>query len=411
MDTHTTISKKVHRRFILGKQGLWPGRRWAGKEGTAHALRAAEGVQIDPVSVIAQSHDLVLWGRVQDYRTQYLDSLLYTEREFFDYGGALFIYPIQELPYWRLRMEQRKLEKRWADFARENPDLIDEVRDELRARGPLRNRDLDGNSISHYRAGKDTGVALYYLWLTGELMSHHRQGKERLYDFLDNVAPPDLQGTATEREAIQFFTRKAISQLGFVTERDFRNILKGVLRSVNGATVSAKEARSALAEMVDTGQLTSVHLENHKSPLFLLAADKPLLEDLLAGQVPQAWQPLTTTTLQEVVFLSPLEYVSARGRAKDIFDFDYTWEIYKPAQKRKYGPYTLPVLYGDQLVARMDAKLDRQSETFIINGFWPEAGFDLDNNFAAAFAKGLHSLLEFLSVQNLDNAVLPASLL
>ena len=84
--TTILISKAVRRRFILGRQGLWPGRRWTGKEGTAHALRYMEAVQVDPVSVITQSHDIVLWGRVSDYQPDLLTSLAYEERKFFDYA-------------------------------------------------------------------------------------------------------------------------------------------------------------------------------------------------------------------------------------------------------------------------------------------------------------------------------------
>jgi hypothetical protein len=79
-----SISTVVRRRYILGKQGLWPGRRWTGKEGTAEALRAVEAVQMDPVSVIAQSHHIVLWGRVSGYQAEYLDNVAYKECRFFD---------------------------------------------------------------------------------------------------------------------------------------------------------------------------------------------------------------------------------------------------------------------------------------------------------------------------------------
>ncbi|MDQ4076074.1 MAG: winged helix DNA-binding domain-containing protein [Chloroflexota bacterium] len=407
MSTETSISESVRRQFILAKQGLWPGRRWNGKEGTAEALRAVEAVQIDPVSVLVPSHDIALWGRVTHYQPEYLDSLLYVERRFFDYGGALFIYPMEELPYWRVIMERHKSETRWAEFAQANPALLDEVRQAVRARGPLRKRDLEGKAVNHYRASKDTGVALHYLWLTGELMSHSRQGKERVYDFLENVAPAHLQWSASEKDAIEFFTRKAVSQLGFVLERDFRRILK----SVNARPVDVKETKSKLAEMVEAGQLTSVRLENHKEPLYFLASDATLLDHLSDGLMPSDWPPITTTTVEEVIFLSPLEYVSARGRAKEIFDFDYIWEIYKPAPQRQYGPYTMPVLYGDQLVARMDAKLERQSKALLINGVWLEEWLEADDAFYLAFAKGLARFRDFLGAERVDLTVISPTIL
>ena len=96
--TTPPISKEVARRFILGRQGLWPGRRWSGKAGTAQALRQIEVLQIDPLNVVARNHDLTLLSRVVDYRPEYLDELIYRDRAFFDYGGTVFIRPMSELP-------------------------------------------------------------------------------------------------------------------------------------------------------------------------------------------------------------------------------------------------------------------------------------------------------------------------
>src|SRR5437763_1593418 len=98
---HLQVSRAVARRFLLARQGWWPGRRWRGKEGARQALREAELVQMDPLQVVARSHDLALHSRVLDYRPEQMDELLYRDRAFFDYGGILFIRPMEELPYWR----------------------------------------------------------------------------------------------------------------------------------------------------------------------------------------------------------------------------------------------------------------------------------------------------------------------
>ncbi|HMB23485.1 MAG TPA: hypothetical protein VKP08_11665, partial [Anaerolineales bacterium] len=78
------ISKQIARRFVLGKQGLWPGRRWKGKKGTAQAIRSCEAVQLDPLNIIARSQDIVLHSRVLDYKPNYLYEVAYKDREFFD---------------------------------------------------------------------------------------------------------------------------------------------------------------------------------------------------------------------------------------------------------------------------------------------------------------------------------------
>ena len=402
--TRTTLSITAadHRRFILGRQGLWPGRRWAGKDGTAEAIRYCEAVQVDPVSVVAQSHDIVLWGRVAGYQPAMLTTLAYEDRQFFDYGGTLFIYPMEELPFWRHAMQRSKNSQRWTDFTAANPTLTDQVKQELRQRGPLRNRDLDGKKVTHYRAGKETGVVLYYLWLTGELMTHHRHGKERVYDFLENIAPANLHQTAPQNESEAHFIRKTIAQKGLVSARTFRASWKGIKES----PVDLKEAQIKLNTLLAAGQVAPIQLEGAKETYYCLAPDLPLLESIQRGQIPAAWQPLETATTEEVTFLSPLEYVSARRRALKLFDFDYIWEIYKPDNKRLYGPYTMPVLYGDQLVARMDSRLDRPNQTLVINGLWLEDWFEADEAFAVALARGFVRFIRFLDAKQLDTSML-----
>ena len=112
------------------------------------------------------------------------------------------------------------------------------------------------------------------------------------------------------------------------------------------------------------------------------------------------------TTDDEVIFLSPLEYVSARGRAAKLFDFDYIWEIYKPQAKRVYGPYTMPILYGDRLVGRMDSRHDRKSKTLVINGLWLEDWFTAGEAFAAALNKGLARFISFLGAEKINHSAL-----
>src|SRR5690349_16644590 len=161
----TTVSTTTMRRFILGKQGLWPGRRWQGKAGAAQAIHEIGAVQVDPLVVVARNHDLKLHSRVADYQPEQLNELLYTDRKFFDYGGGLHIYPMEELPYWKTHMRRDVLHERWQEFAANHQALLGSVRSELRARGPLGHRDFEESArVNSYRARKESGLALYYLW-------------------------------------------------------------------------------------------------------------------------------------------------------------------------------------------------------------------------------------------------------
>ena len=110
--------------------------------------------------------------------------------------------------------------------------------------------------------------------------------------------------------------------------------------------------------------------------------------------------------------MAPLEIVSARGRAKEVFGFDYIWEVYKPLELRRWGYYTLPILYGDNLVARLDPKLERKTGTLVINGFWLEDDAPADDPaFADALGKGLARFAAFVGARQVDvTAIQPQKL-
>lgn len=395
-----SITPTTARRYILGRQGLWPGRRWRGLSGTAQALHTTEAVQIDPLVVVARNHDLILHSRVVDYQPEHLDRLLYHDRAFFDYGGTVFIYPMDELPYWRVVMQRKGQEPRWSNFAQQNPVLLREVQAELRKRGPLGNRDFDGRTHGdNYRSGKDTGLAMYYLWLSGELMTHHRRNFERVFDFRQNVAPPHINRKATIAQAEDYFARKALAFKGLSTAKGWADTLGGFIER----RVSRDEAQQQLNRLRAKGEVITVNVAGWKESLVALAADAPLLSALEANEIPDSWRPLDTTTNEEAVFLAPLDIVSARGRAKALFDFDYVWEVYKPMEQRRWGYYTLPILYGDRLVARFDPKLDRTSNTLVINGLWlEEPSLADDAAFVAALACGLKRFMRLLNAERID---------
>jgi uncharacterized protein len=392
-----TISPQTARRYVLGKQGLWPGPRWKGKKGTAHAIRECEAVQLDPLNIFARSQDIVLHSRVLDYKPEYLYQVAYKERQFFDYGGWLAMYPMSQLPYFRVHMERRAHEKRVEDFVLSNPELFEQVRAELRTRGPLGNRSLDGNRVGwNYRGRKDTSLALFDMWLSGELMIHHREGFERVYDFRENIAPKEFDYVAEEKDAEEFFARKAVSFHGLLREAGMRISLDYDMQRKYGRD----EASRLLEGWIESGLFARVQVPGRRETFLVLGEDIPLLESLEKGKVPKAWKPKETSTLQEVTFLSPLDIVSARGRAKKLFDFEYTWEVYTPAHKRRWGYYVLPILYGDDLVARLDPKLDRKTMTLEILGFWHEEDAPVnDAAFADALAKGLIRFARFLDAQ------------
>jgi uncharacterized protein len=249
--------------------------------------------------------------------------------------------------------------------------------------------------VNSYRGRKDSAIALHYLWRMGEAMTHHRERFERVYARTEHVAPAHLIYESSDEEADHFFIKKLLAFDGLSPLKSLSGWLK--------RRVSAAELKKRREAMLVDGEMVTVHVEGWKEPYYALAADAPLLDTLMAGGVPGAWAPQDTTTEDEVTFLAPLDPVSARGRAKLLFDFDYVWEVYKPALQRKWGYYTLPILWGDRLVARTDLRLDRRMCTLVVCGFWLEdTTTGQDARFAAALRQGVERLMKFLGAEQFD---------
>jgi uncharacterized protein YcaQ len=407
-----TINIEIARRFILGKQGLWPGRRWRGIEGTEQAMREMEYLQLDPLQIIARSHDISLHSRVLDYTPAMWETATYQQRRFFDWGGWLAARPMDELPFWRVVMRRERdggpdVDKRIHKMGLEHAEAIEEMRGILRERGIVSNRDFamaTRKRTQNYRGRKDSALALYYLWRTGEVMTHHRENFERVYALTETVAPAHLIRESDEDEADRFLIKKDISFSGLSR-----------LKLTSDAwqrDLPFSKTDQLLKAMMANGDFIEVKVEGWKAVHYALTSDAQLLDDLSAGRVPAAWTPLDKTTTEEVVFLAPLDHVSARGRAKVVFSFDYAWEVYKPADKRKFGYYTLPILWGDRLVGRFDSKLDRISSSFIILGLWLEdEALGTDEAFAAALAGGFARFVTFLGASKLDATAIREPLL
>ena len=399
------ISKETARRFVLGQQGLWPGRRFQGRDGVAQAIRASEAIQIDTINVVARNHDLTLWSRVVDYRPEWLNFWLYEDRRFFEYGGILYIYPLDEWPYRRAIMSRGS---NWRSrIKHEHSQAIELVRNKITQDGPLASRDFkDRERVKGgFNTVKDTSHALEYLWISGELMVHSRRGFDRVFDLTERLHPGESEPPVaiSDEEADLFFRAKALRDVSLATPAAFSRRFVNILRH----HLSTTECAVLLARMAAEGKIGEVKIEGLKEIYYYPAEAAGELAELVAGRIPATWQPVDTDTLHEVNLLAPLDNVIwDRIRLKSLFDYDYVWEVYKPQPLRRWGYYTMPVLYGDRLVARLDPKLDRKTGRLSLQGFWlDDETLAEDAAFAQALANGLHNFARFHQAKEIDTSV------
>jgi len=373
------------RRIALAAQGFAEPRP-SGAVGTRQLRRLTERlavVQIDSVNVVSRSHYLPAFSRLGDYPRAALDDLTARRHAVFEYWAheASFL-PVRLQPHLRWRMAAAE-EHAWGNMVRlqkERPHFVTEVLDRVREAGPLKASDLSAPRPD--RAGAmwnwhDHKIALEWLFFSGQITATHRTTAfEKVYDLPERVLPSDILATPTPdpADAIRELVRTAARALGVATERDLRDYFR----------LRPEATRQAIAELEESGELLPVEVAGWGAPAWL---------------DPEARRP---RWIRARALLSPFDsLVWERPRVERMFGFRYRLEIYTPAAKRVHGYYVLPFLLGDQLVARVDLKADRQAGVLRVQAAHGEEGID-PPAVAAALADELRLMADWLALDDVD---------
>lgn len=393
-DVTESLSATQARRIALAAQGFTRARPASVAARHVHRVMDRLGVlQIDSVNVFARSHYLPLFSRLGDYDPALLDRVFLSRTtHYVEYLAheATFI-PIADWPLWRFRMEDFR--RRWADedsWLSRNARTVAWVQDELRSRGPLRPADLRADAPRERGTWWDwdeVKLALEHLWRTGDVAVSGRKGFERTYALAEQVIPDPIRSQEVSRaDAILELTRRAARSSGVATQSD----LADYYRIRDRATI----ARS-IAALVDEGELIPVQVRGWER----------------GGRPLPAWRhrdAVLPRRIDAAALLTPFDpVVWFRERALRIFDLDYRIEIYVPAEKRRFGYYSLPVLVGDRIVARADLKADRATSTLQVQSAWwePHARSEDADEIAAELMLAAHwQGLEHVSVSGWGDA-------
>ena len=353
------LSLDQARRVALAAQGLAaPPRAAPASPATLRAtLERLGAIQIDSINVVARSHELVLHARAGAHDRGAFDRLVYRRRAGFEYWGhAASFLPMASFRLCLPRMRRLTKATRgwWVDIRRRNQHLYGPVLDRIRAEGPLAAsafRDPDGPRRGSWWDWAPAKHVLEDLFDCGTLLVHDRVNFERRYDLAERVLPPGLDTSEpTEAEAAAELALLAARALGVGTAADLADYYR----------LPSAQARAALAELVAAGLLQQVAVEGWAKPAYLLPGTR----------VPRR-------VAHPPVLLSPFDsLVWSRERTERLFGFRYRLEVYVPAGKRVHGYYTMPVLAGGRLVARVDPKHDRQAGRLLLRGLHLEPGAD-----------------------------------
>ena len=392
------IDPAVARRYLALHHFLAPPRSLpSGEAGVRCVFGRLGSVQFDPIDVAGRNHDLVLLSRIAGYRCETTERLLYEERWVYEtYNKSLSLVPTAELPWYRHTWDQAHAEHRGGAFDEHAP-LVEELLERIRSGGPMSATDVEPRATIewYWRPTNQVRAILEALAEAGILGIARREGNRRVYDLAERLFPAELlalRPPTDEQERHRLLSRyRAHGLLG----------TGGQAELWLGTTRRATERTERRAELIESGALVEVAVEGLRGPRYLpsdaLATLDAAEAEVRDGVPPGGVEP-------GVGFLAPLDpFVWDRALLRDLFGFDYVWEVYVPQRKRRWGYYVLPILFGDRLVGRIEPRIERRENRLRVVGLWFEDGFDplAEPAFVPAFAAALRAHAEFGGVERI----------
>ncbi|MBY6362149.1 winged helix-turn-helix domain-containing protein [Rhodococcoides corynebacterioides] len=385
------IPAATARRIAVAAQGfgrLKPAS--SGRRAVSSVLATTRLLQIDSVAAAVRAHYAPVFSRVGPYDRSALDRAAWSDtarspRLMVEYWAheAAFV-PVEDWPLLRWRMD-RYVHGRWGGaqrVAERHPRLVDDVLDAIRDGGPATARDLEV-ALDRRRPGpkgpwwdhSDVKVVCEQLFASGVLTVPRRTNFVRVYDLTERVLPPDVAAQRVgEEDAVRRLVDHSAAAMGIATAADLRDYYR----------LSAAQTTAALADLVDAGRVVPTTVAGWKDSAYRhVDARRPRAVDTAALLCP--FDPL----------------IFGRARTERVFDFHYRIEIYTPEAQRRYGYYVFPFLLNDELVARVDLRVDRAAGLLTVPGTFSEDSVDARGRraeVAAALAGSVRAMAEWLDV-------------
>jgi uncharacterized protein YcaQ len=382
------LTRAQARRITLAAQGF--GRPHPVGPVTMRHLQAVVDrlaqFQIDSINIVTRAHFMPMFSRLGPYAPALLARAAHQPpRRLFEYWGhAASLIDVTVQPLLRFRM-QAGFRDVWGGVervARENPALVEFVRGEVAARGPVSARELEVEEVRDRSSWgwnwSSVKTVLEWLFYCGEVTSVRRNSQfERVYDLPERVLPPAVLATPTPtpEESVVGLVRRAARALGVASEFCLRDYFR----------TRPEMTRAAVASLVASGELVPVTIQGWEAKPHYLWHEAAMPRRIVARAL-----------------LSPFDsMIFERARLERLFDFSYRIEIYVPEPKRQYGYYVYPFLLGEHFVARVDLKADRARGVLRVNSAWLEPGQDL-GHVATELAAELATLAEWQGLSAIE---------
>ena len=394
-----TITKQQAGQFILAKQGLIGAHRFIGKDGAYRYVRQAGCIQYDPVDVCGKNAELTLQSRVKGFKKQMLQELLYKDRLLTDYADKeLSIWPTEDWPYFSSYRDRSvalgktfkglyKLEKQTIDYISEHGPVSS---DELPIEG-----EIYWHSSMHW-SGNWSGPSLAarsileQLYTDGTLVIHHKKGSRKYYDLAKNHLPTSILNAENPCKDEESFNAwrilRRIGAVGLLWDKNSTAFL--------GIDINAEKRKAILARLLEEDKICPVIVEGLKPLFYYRTEDAGLMQQIIEG---------SADLKPRMAFMAPLDpLLWDKSLLAALWDFRYSWEIYTPAAKRKYGYYTLPIIYGDRFIGRIEAVPYRKEGILRVKGLWWEPGIRKTKKLEAVLMRTLKNFAAFNDCKSVE---------
>ncbi len=393
------ISIETARRLFIQRQRLNDLNPASDAAGILSVVRDLGCLQLDPISAVARSHQLVVHSRVGNYDLGALDQLLWTDRSLFEYWAHMASivltedYPIHQLFMRTYTREEAtgQVSQRYQQWLAANQKLRRSILQELKRHGPLPSRVFENKTekatgwySSGWTSGRDVSQMLDYLWITGKIMVAGRAGIQKLWDLSDRCLPAwTPREKMSEKEVVRRAAQKSLRALGVGTQQHINQ---------HFTRKRYPHLKDRLHELQTECAIERIHVADDQAEWYIHAEDISLLDRVEKNEF----------AYERTTLLSPFDnLICDRARTKRLFDFDFRIEIYTPQHKRQYGYYVLPILHGDQLIGRIDPKMDREHNRLHIHAVHAEKGAPLNRATARSIRAAIEELAAFLSATDI----------
>ena len=348
-------TKEEAKRFMVAYHMINTDQRLEGKDAVKSVFERIKTIQFDPLDVVGRNPDLVLQSRIKMYKQSYLNDLLYKERYLVDgWDKMMSIYSMYDSHnFKRIREHRTNVANGYHDFHKigHAKDYAEHVLDQIRENGPMFSRDIDllNTDDTRWKHGKVSSVTLDYLFISGKILVYDKQVAQKRFELTERII--ELKDDKrSDEEFLKWYFLRRVSSMGLVWNKSSV--------SWSGLFIENKNTRSKIIQkLLQTNELTKVIIEDIDEPFYLLT--KSINNNAMIQK--------------RVSFIAPLDNIIwDRLLMKTVFDFDYSWEVYVPKAKRKYGYYVLPILYGNDFIGRIEFDHQRKNNPLIIKKIWYE---------------------------------------